>query len=361
MRESFYVKLKVVAYWLLNLAGLNAYFRRNHRSKLRIFMLHGVANCAVEHEWLPLRQQLDVQDFERIVRRLSKDYHFITMDDAAKMIMGEIPLVDNAAVMSFDDGYLNNFTQALPVLRRHRVPGVFYCATGAIKSREPFWFDRLDYVLQAASEQGVEFLLAGKRFVFESTERQVMTDKYAELRIHCKKSFPDDMEFTRALDELAQDLEQKTGKSLRAVFENDEWAAVISIDDMAKYSAEDFVTIGGHTISHKRLSFSTEVEITDELSKSKGQIEQWSDRPCLNFSYPNGAYDDVSVELVKAAGYHSAVTSDFGFNAVGDDVFTLRRLSIVVNSSESELLARASGLEEAITSLTSRLKHSSSR
>jgi len=352
MSRSPYRLFKIVAYWFLNLAGMNAYYRWKNRNRLRFFTLHGVADYEGQHNWIPLRRQLDVGDFEQIVRKLSKDYQFVSIGKAMKILKGEVPIVENAAVMTFDDGYQNNFSQALPILRKYGVPGVFYVATGVIESREPYWFDRLDYVLQAAAEQGVRFTVAGREFVFASNDRKSMIEAYSDLRNHCKKKFPDDNEFSRELSELAIDLENRTGVSLEAVLEGDEWVGVVAIEDMRTLSSDELVTFGGHTVSHRRLDCSSEEDVTRELRVSKESIQKWTGTPCVDFCYPNSNYDDVSIRLVDESGYRSAVTTDFGFNSVGDNLLAIKRLNVSTDVSQSELLARASGLEEATIRLT---------
>lgn len=356
MRSELYRAARQVAYWSWNLLGVNAIFRRRNRDKIRIFTLHGVGDFEGKHDWLPLRQQLDVRDLRRALKILTPHYHFISMDDAAAIVAGKLAPIDNAAVLTFDDGYLNNFTQALPVLREFGVPGVFYIATGLIESRRPFWFDRLDYVLQIASAQGVTADVAGKSFRFETIDRKEIASEYSKLRCHCKKHFSDDQEFTAAMRELALDLEQQTGTSLGVVLEGDPWACVATTQDVQKYSSDELVTFGGHSISHMRLGLSTPERIEEELTVSKRHIEDWTGKPCVHFAYPNGDFNEAAANAVQEAGYVSAVTSEFGFCEAGEDIYTLQRQNIVVDFRNSELKARASGLEEAMMSLASRVR-----
>lgn len=347
---------KRAAYWIWNLVGMNAYFRHKNVYQIRVFALHGVGDYEGTHEWLPLRPQMDAKHLRRALKILSAQYQFISMDEATAILVGNKPPMENVAVLTFDDGYLNNFTQALPVLEELGIPGIFYIATGVVESRTPFWFDRLDYVLQVAAKYGVEFELAGRLFRFDSRHRPNIAAEYADLRAHCKKNYPDDEAFTKALSDLAADLEQKTGVSLQSVLEGDEWASIVSTRDIQKYAQEDLVLFGGHSVSHLRLSCSTLDKVREELTESKQKIENWSDRPCEHFAYPNGDYDEASADVVRETGFRSAVTSDLGFNDIGADVYTLKRLHIAVDWNKPELLARASGLELTVTRCTSAIK-----
>ena len=76
---------------------------------------------------------------------------FVSLGDAVEMLAGRKPLVPYSLVLTFDDGYRNNITHALPLLRRNQVPATIYLATGHVEERRPFSFDRLDYALQHAA------------------------------------------------------------------------------------------------------------------------------------------------------------------------------------------------------------------
>lgn len=347
---------KDAIYRVLNGIGVNALFRLLNRKKVRIFALHGVSNYSMEHPWVPLRQQMDVNDLRELLTVLTAKYHFVSIGEAVEILRGESPIVDNVAVLTFDDGYRNNFTHALPVLEEFGVPGAFYLATGLVESREPFWVDRLDYLLQVAAEQGISFEVAGRTFELHSDDRRKVAAVYEDLRLHCKKYFADDKDFNDALSGLADQLERDIDISVSHVLNSDEWAAVVSAEEIPVYAQRDLVTLGGHTVSHLRLSFSTTDEITRELTDSKNSIEAWSDRDCLHFAYPNGAFNDHCADLVERTGYRSAVTMRYGLVAVGDNPYTLNRLSLPSNFRIAEILARASGLELAIMKLKSVLK-----
>ena len=144
--------------------------------------------------------------------------------------------------------------------------------------------------------------------------------------------------------------------SLQSVLEGDEWASIVSNRDIQKYAQEELVLFGGHSVSHLRLSRSTLDKVREELTESKEKIHGWSERPCEHFAYPNGDYDEVSANAVRETGFRSAVTSDLGFNAIGADVYTLKRLHIAVDWNRPELLARASGLEFAVMRCTAAMK-----
>lgn len=86
--------------------------------------------------------------------------------------------------------------------------------------------------------------------------------------------------------------------------------------------------IGSHSREHPQLRDVSVERKFDEICNSKRDLESTFDVPIQHFAYPYGGYDAKSLEAVKTAGYHSAVTSDRGRARVGDDPLLLRRIYV---------------------------------
>lgn len=332
----------------LDAVGANSLMRNMQSDAIRIFALHGVSSPVSSDLWTPLRDQLDVRRFDGLLAELDRRYEFVSMDTVVDLLNGQRHPIRNAVALTFDDGYSNNFVEALPVLEKYGAPATFFVTTNIVTSRQPFWFDRLDYALQGAAIKGAQFEFAGKEFALDSTCRKTLAQAFSALREHAKNAFSDDRDFTRSLGELAGRFEQETGRALHKIIERDHWSRVVTAGELATYSAHPLVTIGSHTVSHLRLSFANDVQMAQELSESKQILEEWTGKTVEHFAYPNGAYDDRSAHAVHDAGYKSAVTSNVGINRPGYDAMKLNRLSIPSNICPIEIRARASGLEYAI-------------
>ena len=71
-------------------------------------------------------------DFENLITRLKSLGTFVTTDDLLDMLTGRRPVDGRYFHLSFDDGFRNNFTNAVPILRRHAVPAIFFVPSGLI-------------------------------------------------------------------------------------------------------------------------------------------------------------------------------------------------------------------------------------
>ena len=317
------------------------------RNRVMILMIHGVMDEESGAEWTPLVQRLPRQKLDERIGALSRHYEFISLQEAANMIAGRIPIRRNCLVLTFDDGYRNNLTHALPVLRRYDAPATFFVATSHVDGGEPFWFDRIDYALQHSNGDPIEARVFGRTVSFSTTDRSSLRSSYKRLRDWAKGIPYSDKEFLKEMEGLATRLETAAGSSLADVFECDDWSEILTWSEI-RTLGEFKVTIGSHTVDHIRLGKVDIGDIREQLSESKRTIERQTNRPCDQLSYPNGDYNDETMELARAIGYTCAVTTEDGANAVGDDVMALRRIAIPDDCGVTELLFRVCGLSDAI-------------
>jgi peptidoglycan/xylan/chitin deacetylase (PgdA/CDA1 family) len=89
------------------------------------------------------------------------------------------------------------------------------------------------------------------------------------------------------------------------------------------------IAFGSHTLGPKPLvEIESEKEVKRQIFDSKKILEEKLGLPVIAFSYPEGRFNDKIKELVIAAGYRLAVTTNPGKKFANDDVFALKRLRI---------------------------------
>jgi peptidoglycan/xylan/chitin deacetylase (PgdA/CDA1 family) len=294
-----------------------------HPNHLIIFMIHGVIDPSLQSTWQPLRRQLSVQNLDKGLAALSKHYNFISMDQAVAMLTGKEPLKPYSIVLTFDDGYRNNITHALPVLQKHNATATFFLSTGQIERREPFWYDRLDYAIQhLRKDQHVTF--AGQDFSFRPNQTEISRTTFTALRKTIKANKLPYFETMKKVALIANTLEANADCRLSDIFEEDHSTAVISWEE-AKWATNQGFTLGSHTVDHVLLDQLDEISTQQQLIVSKKIIEQQTGGQCLHFCYPNGNWNKKVVSLVKEAGFITAVTTEQGANKTGSSLLTLHR------------------------------------
>ncbi|QYZ65426.1 MAG: polysaccharide deacetylase family protein [Gammaproteobacteria bacterium (ex Lamellibrachia satsuma)] len=310
------------------------------RKKITIFTIHGVMDTHAEDaSWEPLRPQLSPEYLERTLKLFSRYYNFVTLDEAIAILKGRLPAKPNCCVFTFDDGYRNNATHALPVLQKYGVPAVFYITTGHTEEQRPFWVDRLDYALQFADINGKTIRHKETEITIDNSSRHALSKSFARLRRILKHADMPDIEMRNYFDQLAGSLEKQSGRSINQIMMNDPWSSILTWDEVVDVSRTNEVTIGSHTVDHVRLG-QTEAEASrDQVVRSKKAIEKAIGESCRHFCYPNGSWDQQAVDILKETGYTSAVTTDVGVNDPGDNLFKLKRFSISGNKDPLFLLA----------------------
>src|SRR3989338_2378835 len=134
--------LKEVMAWGLSASGVTALARQRQQGQLRMLMYHGVLASV----WGPAAYGhlfLTVQAFERQMRHLRRAFHVIALGEAVDALASGRPLPERAVVITFDDGYRNTLTEALPVLRSLDLPAAVFLPAALTGAEELLWFDTL--------------------------------------------------------------------------------------------------------------------------------------------------------------------------------------------------------------------------
>src|SRR5262252_433736 len=94
--------------------------------------------------------------FDRQLDFVKQHFDIVTVEDIVAAIDGGVTLPPSPLLITFDDGYRDNFDVALPLLRKHRLSATFFVATRFVDERRLFWWDRINYLLKASSRAKVE-------------------------------------------------------------------------------------------------------------------------------------------------------------------------------------------------------------
>ena len=338
---------------LLYWSGFMRVYLRLSEAKVIVMCGHGVMDYSLATNWRPLRKQLDVAVLREQLGLLSRYFDFVDMNFAVDALIGRQELKRSSIAITFDDGYQNNFEYAVPILREFKCPATYYVVTEFLDSSRTFWFDRLDFAFQSAWQKNITLKIDGQTHDLGGLSPSGLESLYGDIRTNAKKKCRSDKEFYEYVESLARDLEHATGETLAEVQSSDPWSAIVSKVDLRMAANDEYVEIGSHTMNHVRLTCTSHDIVMTELSDSKTKVEEITGSECKHFAYPNGEHNKEISRLVKNSGYQSAVTTTYGVNSIGCDVYRLHRIAFPTKISAAELLARVSGLEQRISDLLS--------
>jgi len=282
------------------------------------------------------------QRFAEHLDRVKSKYRVIHLRDLAQgVVTGKLPR--RAVVITFDDGYRDNFLNALPVLERYRLPATVFVAAGYVARNRAFWWDDLERcLLQTTSlPEQLEITLAGRNIVWRlGAEAGPALGAVANGWDVTASETPG--ERYRVYRELAGLLRDATGTATESVLEVlAQWAGVprqarpeyrsLCADELRGLDRSGLVEIGAHTVTHTKLSLLSHHEQQQEIFQSKRDLEALVSHPVTSFAYPFGSagdFTDETVRLVRNAGFTCACANEPGLSRPGTDPYRLRRFLV---------------------------------
>lgn len=252
--------------------------------------------------------------FERQMEYLASTHHVLALADAADRLAAD-DLPENAIVVTFDDGYRDNFTNAFPVLKKLSLPATVFLAVDAIGTDRLLWHDR---VFNALREARVPQLT-------EFPEQQCYPLGSAAERAAALAQV---LRFMFSLGEADREcwIERLVSK-LQVSNRRDQAGVMLSWDEVLAMS-QGGISFGSHTVTHPIMTTLPVGRMAEEIAASKKVLEEKLGKTVTTFAYPKGGVGDFNAktrQLLVDAGYRCAVTTVFGVNRAGQDRYELKR------------------------------------
>ena len=270
------------------------------------------------------------EDFERQVRYLKANFDVISPRDVAYVVRVKR---GRHVLITFDDGYLDNYTAAFPILRSHGARATFFVATGFIDEPRLPWWDEIAWMVRASKKTSLTlpaFLAEPVAFDEPDRERAVR----ALLRAY--KELPGDRTFAylEAVSEVTG-----TGRPPAGAVSGRLWMTW----DMLREMHAAGMTIGGHTIHHPVLSRLTREEQYEEIGGCCARIAAELKAPVRAFAYPVGGRDAFNLDTracLRHAGVRTAFSYYGGFRKLSDwDDYDINRIAIEQDMSFEQFRA----------------------
>lgn len=272
--------------------------------------------------------------FEMHLREAKKHFDILSLKEWVenKKVGNKLPT--KTCVITFDDGWLDNFQYALPILQQHKIPATLFAVAEKIGTDFQFWPNIILWLLFNGYLGEIQsHPLLGNLI----TDKPAKIDREFAAGCILKLKQVSDQEIFTALAEIHHE------KGLLG----DMPRALMNWDEIKSMQASDWVDIGSHTCNHKRLTNSLDKdELEHEIKKSKTILENQLNKKIDLFCFPNGDYNQTALELVKA-NYTAAVTTQKGI--VSNNNFSLHELKRIglheqVSKTPRDFGARLSGM-----------------
>lgn len=260
-----------------------------------IFIFHKVPASAPDL----VPDEVDLAQFESLLDYIADNFKVVPLEECIPNFRNR-SWNDRLASITFDDGYADWATTALPALQQRNMPATFFITTGQFFGT-PLWHERIIHAITKTTLTTLNLTIpeAITLPVSNQNEKIVAIAKLERFAKYLPLS-------TR--HSLLGELESVTGVSPHDV-------PVMSLDDLRQMHNLGH-GIGAHTHFHAILTQCDDTSARNEIAHSREILSGIIGAPISGFAYPNGVPDkdfsSTHIALVKAAGYRFAVTTTAG-------------------------------------------------
>jgi peptidoglycan/xylan/chitin deacetylase (PgdA/CDA1 family) len=328
--------LKSTIYAGAHASGLSQALALRYRGRGVIFALHSIAGDGAFHPDHTLR--CPAGKLEWILRRLRQQgVDFVTLDEAVERL--STPSKRPFAAFTFDDGYADNLTRALPIMEKFAAPFTVYVTTGMVtREIDAWWFG-----LAALIRSYEKIALPELRRVFDCADQAGKKRTYSVLETAIHADFDVLPTVRHAIKAAGIDIPAEVDRE------------ALTEQQLRILSQHPLVSIGGHTTTHPNLARTSAAAVRSEMADNRTFLQQLTGTPVVHNAYPfghSGACGHREAQISRSVGFRTAVTTHAGtiFPEHRNHLHALPRVALTQNESTSSLRCKINGFTRAINS-----------
>ena len=278
------------------------------RDSLLVLNYHRIGN-STEELFDPGVYSATAEQFEEQIATLKRNVSPVTLEEALAFIEGTLKEKTPRCrvLITFDDGYLDNYETAYPILRSYGMQGVFFLATSMVGSHHVPWWDHISYLMKTGRKRRFSLHYPADLDVDIDQDGTTMSSRAVQ-KLYKR---PDNTDPARFIQELKEETQGEDPPATLRRFLN--W-------DEAREMSRGGMAIGSHTHSHPVLSQLEPDGQYEELSKSRAMLQEHLGVAVDTIAYPVGGRKSFTEETKRQArkvGYRAAFSFYGGANFPG--------------------------------------------
>lgn len=332
---------------LYSLGLLQLWQRRMLRGKAVVLMYHRVLTQdergkTGSHPGIVV----SCEAFSAQMALLKEHFKVLSAEEFADRMERRVPFENASCLITFDDGWRDNYTHALPILQQYGLPALVFLPVNLVGGRRLFWQEHLTHLVVRA------VMLVRRQPERHGRLCELLAPMRLDAILDCPDSHPQMAvaEAVRREKTWALSLINATLVSLtdELGLQLAEYEHVDGFLDWGQVGcmAQQGIAFGGHGAEHRILTSISPDEALEEIRTAKQVLERYLPHSISAFSYPNGNWSPDVAKLLEKSEYRLAFTTEPGHVSCEDDRFTLRRVNIHEGLMDSKpmFLARIVGL-----------------
>lgn len=302
--------------------------------KLYISMYHYTRD--IKHSRYPQIKGLDKELFKTQIEYFKNKFNIVTMEQVIESIQtGEsYRLPDNALLLTFDDGYIDNYTVAYPILEEYGLQGSFFIPGKTFATHQLLDVNKIHYILASADiYKLVEDLkkqmdyYRGSEYQYASTDE--LFHEYAVAnRFDIKETiFVKRMLQTVLPEKLRNTISSNLFEKYVGVTEEQLAYELYMTEEQVRTMKRHGMFIGIHGYDHYWLGNLPQEQMKEDISLALDVLDQFIDRKQWVMNYPYGSYNQEVIRYIRQQGACIGLTTDVRVAELGkDSAFELQRL-----------------------------------
>lgn len=284
-------------------------------NKLYIPSYHYVRD--LQNSRYPSIHGLDYKLFKKQIEFFETCMHLVTMEEVIDALINKTRLPERAVLLTFDDGYIDNYTSVLPVLKEHHIQGSFFIPGKTFAENILLDVNKIHFIQASGDNKQIQNKLLerldyyrGAEFDYPSNEKLI--EKYAMPTCFDTK----ETMFTKGV------LQRGIPEKLRHIIASELFREFVGIQE-DKFARELYLNreqirlmkdvgmfIGLHGYDHYWLGHLTELEMKRDIDKAKEVMDEFIDRDAWVMNYPYGDYNTSVKKYIREKGAILAFTDD---------------------------------------------------
>lgn len=262
--------------------------------------------------------------FQTQMEFVRRHFQVVSFADLHRCALEDKPWPDRALIVTFDDGYADNYSHAFPILKEKDLPATVFLATSFMESGRLFWWDLVAYCFKQTALEAVQLPEIASESLLLS---DAMPRRQSINRVLLWTKRAADATKNEFLQRLPQILEVEIPANLGHGMHLS-WPQV---REMAQHGIE----FGAHSISHPILTNVEHEQLKLEIRGSKRAVEEHLGGEALTFCYPAGQFNAAVQDEVRSAGFRFATAFHEAISHSKPDHFALPRIHVERDDSLS--------------------------
>lgn len=260
--------------------------------------------CLLYHRVHPVKDDIyhltvSPRNFEEQIRYLKNHVPILRFEEDWTRADGD------GVVITFDDGYADNYEYALPVLEKYQVPATIFVSTGYVDGGREYWWDEIVRVLTENVDYPEWFELKDSLYQYRWDTRSPEARQEMIRSLHWMLKMDPDIERANLWLEQLRSWAGVKAKGRKGNLPVDSW-------QLQKLNSSQYITIGAHTVNHRSLGVMTKAGQEYEIGASVCFLEKKLRKQICTFSYPFGSgvhFNADTFEVCRQKGIRKAATT----------------------------------------------------